>query len=88
MSHIHVENYINTATLKVEVESLEDKSCFGLELNSGGGYVMVIIYKGKYTALSTWRSDIPRIFKTADALISTAKSFGFNAVLFRNAKDI
>lgn len=78
---IFVTNYINTATLKIEAELLDDKSCFGMEL-SNGGYAMVIIYKGKYAALSTCNCDAPIIFKTADTLASTAKSFGFNTVLF------
>lgn len=83
-----IDGYINTATLNEKFPSLLSKVCFGQTIDQFEGYIMVIIIDGQKIALSKWRSDVPRLFKRADSLITEAKKFGFTSIRFAEDDEI
>lgn len=78
---------INVATVKERIDDGEIFAATAVPFDSVPGHFLNLKVGSEEYVLSTWRSDVPRLFKRADALLKEAKSLGLTQVLFALESD-
>jgi hypothetical protein len=82
-----MKKLINVATVKERIDNGQKFTATAVPFDAVPGHLLNLKVGHEEYVLSTWRSDVPRHFKRADALLKEAKSLGLTNITFELDSD-